>query len=996
MSSPFAFFVTCPFGSEHVAHSDLAALLGQYTCDPAAAAEAVAGDQNNRVVGSNWFALEPVSNCRTRAHGPPLPYTALKLSFNAKGGLSGTAARRFAAFKDRNEEDYAKAKATTVVTNKKKKSKGSDDSTSVTDDVAGKTEDEASKKRQRSPTTPSSTVAAPEGSSPTSSKPSRHVFLPAEAIAALNYGVLIGGGSSTEGTDEGTDEKFVTRVEAGGESKGGVEEGKLTSFRGSVTFRFLVPMDTPLVRRRTAKKEGEQQQATEGGTATSTTPRRLLLEAIYFLRSIGGVFIHLASSAPSALGDDAAALPPLVRYDPFAPIEQQQSLAAFVDNDLFASAEGDQKQMKDKNKMSSSRWDAMIEEVNAIRTACVAANACPALAETTRPLLLAPLLTAAPSNSDGTAVTSSSSSSFPSSHSLFEESPDSIVLFRVSCARFDKTQTDGQIATSNGYATSAPSASSGKGGKKKASTKTDSAADGNNAATPKEKGKVFVKASSADIARHLGGLIGTRLCPETDDDLLAAAVSPQQKGEDGIAPSASSPQTLPPLPRRPHRASMLYHSVEVHCLHDFDRALVGVCLHDANVPRVDKEGDRPFAETSGVLLKQRNDGRAAVAAALLPAAVAARAAYRRAHHGGESASDDNADAPTVAAAVAPYRQPPMARPSSFKHDVRISKGDNSMNPALASLMAWHTFAGSETYNNQPIKSTTNNDCSNTSSSDEANAFVNVQAVLPQLRASSMASSASNAQRRSRPFTVVDPLGGTGTTIIEAFLRSASLLTAAGDDDESREEGAASPLPPIVGFAGDLRLSEARPMGSNFAEANLRAQMAAFGLQTSAAANAEAVNNSSGGAANKTLRVAHHSEGRLFPLMAAAAHWDATRLPFADGGVDAILSDLPFGRRCGNASVNDQLYVQLLLEFYRVLSPAASTDGINQSDAPSTSRKSPPTGRCVLLTIERKLMITALVEAAVKGAPFRVLERPFMVDMGGLMPYVFVLERAERI
>ena len=127
-------------------------------------------------------------------------------------------------------------------------------------------------------------------------------------------------------------------------------------------------------------------------------------------------------------------------------------------------------------------------------------------------------------------------------------------------------------------------------------------------------------------------------------------------------------------------------------------------------------------------------------------------------------------------------------------------------------------------------------------------------------------------------------------------------------------------------------------------------------------------------------------------MAAAAHWDATRLPFADGGVDAILSDLPFGRRCGNASVNDQLYVQLLLEFYRVLSPAASTEK-GPLDSARSTRKSPPTGRCVLLTIERKLMITALVEAAVKGAPFRVLERPFMVDMGGLMPYVFVLERA---
>jgi len=48
--------------------------------------------------------------------------------------------------------------------------------------------------------------------------------------------------------------------------------------------------------------------------------------------------------------------------------------------------------------------------------------------------------------------------------------------------------------------------------------------------------------------------------------------------------------------------------------------------------------------------------------------------------------------------------------------------------------------------------------------------------------------------------------------------------------------------------------------------------------------------------------------------------DATRLPFRDASVDAVLSDLPFGRKHG---LKDTLYAEVLRECRRVLKPVCA-------------------------------------------------------------------------
>ena len=45
-------------------------------------------------------------------------------------------------------------------------------------------------------------------------------------------------------------------------------------------------------------------------------------------------------------------------------------------------------------------------------------------------------------------------------------------------------------------------------------------------------------------------------------------------------------------------------------------------------------------------------------------------------------------------------------------------------------------------------------------------------------------------------------------------------------------------------------------------------------------------------------------------------WDASRLPVRDGMIDAIVSDMPFGKRMGTKSINKEIYPLLLQQFHR--------------------------------------------------------------------------------
>jgi SAM-dependent methyltransferase len=96
-------------------------------------------------------------------------------------------------------------------------------------------------------------------------------------------------------------------------------------------------------------------------------------------------------------------------------------------------------------------------------------------------------------------------------------------------------------------------------------------------------------------------------------------------------------------------------------------------------------------------------------------------------------------------------------------------------------------------------------------------------------------------------------------------------------------------------------------------------------------------------------------------------WDATRLPLYDASVDAICADLPFGHLVGSHAENLSLYPALLDEAARVARAGA---------------------HCVLLSHEVRLMEHLLDER-------REWERysTIRVDLGGLHPRIFVLERS---
>ncbi|GLV37658.1 hypothetical protein CBL_13931 [Carabus blaptoides fortunei] len=70
------------------------------------------------------------------------------------------------------------------------------------------------------------------------------------------------------------------------------------------------------------------------------------------------------------------------------------------------------------------------------------------------------------------------------------------------------------------------------------------------------------------------------------------------------------------------------------------------------------------------------------------------------------------------------------------------------------------------------------------------------------------------------------------------------------------------------------------------------------------------------AVERTLNNINNQETRLH--MPDIFRWDATRLPFKNHEIDAIVTDLPFGKRSGSKGNNATLYTRLMSEFSRVL------------------------------------------------------------------------------
>lgn len=277
----------------------------------------------------------------------------------------------------------------------------------------------------------------------------------------------------------------------------------------------------------------------------------------------------------------------------------------------------------------------------------------------------------------------------------------------------------------------------------------------------------------------------------------------------------------------------------------------------------------------------------------------------------------------------------VSYPGHFKHDIRAHKGQNAMHPSLASTL--------------------------------------VRLVAP-----------------TKDEVVLDPMAGSGTIPLEAFVA------------HCRSGGDA----PLLCIGGDVSRNDVINQGMNFSGQTLKETMAVHDV----------------GSTGQRKSAPYHS-------LACMAQWDAMKLPLRTATIDIVITDLPFGRRCGNHGVNAKLYPAFMAEVHRILTPMR--------------------GRAALLTVERSLMERTLCGTVRKGAEWLaplnttlskrarkaakqaartagtdvgdaleaahaakvatlaaapavqpagaqelwdLVRPPFQVDMNGLYPFIFVLKR----
>ncbi|MFO8079526.1 MAG: THUMP domain-containing protein [Armatimonadota bacterium] len=101
------------------------------------------------------------------------------------------------------------------------------------------------------------------------------------------------------------------------------------------------------------------------------------------------------------------------------------------------------------------------------------------------------------------------------------------------------------------------------------------------------------------------------------------------------------------------------------------------------------------------------------------------------------------------------------------------------------------------------------------------------------------------------------------------------------------------------------------------------------------------------------------------VAAEVMQWDARHLPLARDSVDAVISNLPWGRRIGSHTVNRHLYPGFVRELARVLRPG---------------------GRAALLTQEKRL-ITRLVG---KNSRLRIVREDHL-SLSGTHPAIYLVE-----
>lgn len=97
--------------------------------------------------------------------------------------------------------------------------------------------------------------------------------------------------------------------------------------------------------------------------------------------------------------------------------------------------------------------------------------------------------------------------------------------------------------------------------------------------------------------------------------------------------------------------------------------------------------------------------------------------------------------------------------------------------------------------------------------------------------------------------------------------------------------------------------------------------------------------------------------------------DATDLDLADGSVDRVVSDVPFGKKVGSTAANDRLYPGVVAELGRVLAPD---------------------GRAVIITDDKR----RFTDAVARERSLKVVKEHRMA-YNGVTPTAFVLARVRR-
>jgi len=123
----------------------------------------------------------------------------------------------------------------------------------------------------------------------------------------------------------------------------------------------------------------------------------------------------------------------------------------------------------------------------------------------------------------------------------------------------------------------------------------------------------------------------------------------------------------------------------------------------------------------------------------------------------------------------------------------------------------------------------------------------------------------------------------------------------------------------------------------------------------------------------------------YPIAPEVFIWDVGALPLRDASVDAVVSDLPFGKRHGSKGGNKILYPKLIAELTRVCKVGGRLLFITLAHSLTRTHT---IGFAVLLTLEVVLIGTLLHH---RRTEWNIVSR-YGINCGGLRPTVFVLER----